>query len=140
MEKQLLSGAPDVFGKGAQKAEDAEQAVSELPGNHTCTIADQTTQRDIVVKLENPDRVEPCTSPVRLISKAPSEQSAINSAPSLAQDTATSGGADRGLSILSMSVRPDLSAYSLDSERVNQLTAYMAFKPLSYFFRILLFG
>ena len=28
--KQLLSGAPDVFGKGAQKAEDAEQTVSEL--------------------------------------------------------------------------------------------------------------
>jgi transposase-like protein len=28
--KQLLSGAPDVFKKGAQKAEDAEQAVSEL--------------------------------------------------------------------------------------------------------------
>ena len=28
--KQLLSGAPDVFGKGAQKAEGAEQAVSEL--------------------------------------------------------------------------------------------------------------
>ena len=28
--KQLFGGAPDVFGKGAQKAEDAEQAVSEL--------------------------------------------------------------------------------------------------------------
>ena len=28
--KQLLSGAPDVFGKGVQKAEDAEQTVSEL--------------------------------------------------------------------------------------------------------------
>jgi transposase len=28
--KQLLSGAPDVFGKGAQMAEDSEQAVSEL--------------------------------------------------------------------------------------------------------------
>ncbi len=28
--KQLLSGAPDVFGKGTQKAEDAEQTVSEL--------------------------------------------------------------------------------------------------------------
>ena len=28
--KQLLSGAPDVFGKSAQKAEDAEQTVSEL--------------------------------------------------------------------------------------------------------------
>ena len=28
--KQLLSGAPDVFGKGAQKAEDAEQTVAEL--------------------------------------------------------------------------------------------------------------
>ncbi len=28
--KQLLSGAPDVFGKGVQKAEGAEQSVSEL--------------------------------------------------------------------------------------------------------------
>jgi len=28
--KQLLSGAPDVFGKNVQKAEDAEQTVSEL--------------------------------------------------------------------------------------------------------------
>jgi transposase-like protein len=28
--KHLLSGAPVVFGKGAQKAEDSEQAVSEL--------------------------------------------------------------------------------------------------------------
>jgi hypothetical protein len=30
LKKQLLSGAPDVFNKGAQKAEDAEQAVSKL--------------------------------------------------------------------------------------------------------------
>ena len=29
--KQLLSGAPDVFGKGARKAEDAEEAVQALP-------------------------------------------------------------------------------------------------------------
>jgi transposase-like protein len=28
--KQLLSGAPDVFGKGARKAEDAEEAVQAL--------------------------------------------------------------------------------------------------------------
>jgi transposase-like protein len=28
--KQLLSGAPDVFGKAAQKTENAEQAVAEL--------------------------------------------------------------------------------------------------------------
>ena len=29
-EKQMLGGAPDVFGKGACEAEDAEQTVSEL--------------------------------------------------------------------------------------------------------------
>jgi len=28
--KQLLNGTPDVFGKGARKAEDAEEAVQEL--------------------------------------------------------------------------------------------------------------
>ena len=28
--KQLLDGAPDVFGKGAKKAEDAEETVQEL--------------------------------------------------------------------------------------------------------------
>lgn len=28
--KQLLSGAPDVFGKGAKKAEDATEAIQEL--------------------------------------------------------------------------------------------------------------
>jgi len=30
VENRLLSGVPDVFGKGAQKAEETEQTVSEL--------------------------------------------------------------------------------------------------------------
>jgi transposase len=42
--KQLLSGASDVFGKGAQKAEDSEQTIQEL---HT-KIGQLTMENDFL--------------------------------------------------------------------------------------------
>jgi len=63
--KQLLSGASDVFGKGAQKAEESELTVQELHAKigqltmendffRTWAHADTRAQRKDVVTRENP--------------------------------------------------------------------------------------
>ena len=51
LKKQLLSGAPDVFGKGARKAEDAEEAAQALHAK----IGQLTMENDFLeCALEHP--------------------------------------------------------------------------------------
>ena len=47
--KQLLSGASDVFGKGAQKAEDNEKAIQELHAK----IGQLTMENDFLERVLN---------------------------------------------------------------------------------------
>ena len=58
--KQLLNGVPDVFGKGARKAEDTEEAVQSLHAK----IGQLTMERDFSYGHFSQPR-HACTSPVR---------------------------------------------------------------------------